>query len=78
MRLWALISNGPAAHERVTMSIQQNTASSAVSSTTAKIAQALTAAALGLFIVGFVGFSHVEAVHNAAHDTRHANAFPCH
>ncbi|KQQ58962.1 MULTISPECIES: CbtB domain-containing protein [Rhizobium/Agrobacterium group] len=60
------------------MSIQQNTASSAVSSTTAKIAQALTAAALGLFIVGFVGFSHVEAVHNAAHDTRHANAFPCH
>jgi cobalt transporter subunit CbtB len=28
--------------------------------------------------VGFVGFSHLEAVHNAAHDTRHANAFPCH
>jgi len=25
-----------------------------------------------------VGFSHIEAVHNAAHDTRHANAFPCH
>jgi cobalt transporter subunit CbtB len=29
-------------------------------------------------IVGFVGFSHIEIVHNAAHDTRHANAFPCH
>ncbi len=59
------------------MSIQQNTAS-AVSTKTSKIAQSLTAAALGLFIVGFVGFSHIEAVHNAAHDTRHANAFPCH
>jgi cobalt transporter subunit CbtB len=60
------------------MSIQQNTASSAVSSKTSKITQSLTAAVLGLFVVGFVGFSHVEAVHNAAHDTRHANAFPCH
>jgi cobalt transporter subunit CbtB len=34
--------------------------------------------ALGLFIVGFVGFSHVDAIHNAAHDVRHSNAFPCH
>lgn len=40
--------------------------------------QALLALALGLVIVGFVGFSHLEVVHNAAHDTRHANAFPCH
>jgi cobalt transporter subunit CbtB len=42
------------------------------------IAQALLAMALGLFIVGVVGFSHISAVHNAAHDVRHANAFPCH
>lgn len=40
--------------------------------------QALIALALGIVIVGFVGFSHLEVVHNAAHDTRHANAFPCH
>jgi cobalt transporter subunit CbtB len=40
--------------------------------------QAIIAICFGLFIVGFVGFSHLEAVHNAAHDTRHANAFPCH
>ncbi len=39
---------------------------------------ALTAAALGLLIVWAVGFSPVGAVHNAAHDTRHAFAFPCH
>jgi cobalt transporter subunit CbtB len=40
--------------------------------------QALFAMLLGLAVVGFVGFSHLEVVHNAAHDTRHANAFPCH
>ena len=42
------------------------------------IAQAVLAMAMGLFIVGVVGFSHISAVHNAAHDVRHANAFPCH
>jgi cobalt transporter subunit CbtB len=35
-------------------------------------------ASLGLFMLWGVGFSHIEALHNAAHDTRHANAFPCH
>jgi len=36
------------------------------------------AALLGIFIIGGVGFSHIEAVHNAAHDYRHSMAFPCH
>lgn len=36
------------------------------------------AALLGAFIIGFVGFSHMEAVHNAGHDYRHSMAFPCH
>ncbi len=45
---------------------------------TARGLQAAMAICLGIFIVGFVGFSHLEVVHNAAHDTRHANAFPCH
>ena len=51
-------------------------ASIAVSSNV--IAQAVLAMTLGLFVVGVVGFSHISAVHNAAHDVRHANAFPCH
>jgi cobalt transporter subunit CbtB len=34
--------------------------------------------ALGLGFVYFVGFAPVSAVHNAAHDTRHSAAFPCH
>jgi len=42
------------------------------------VVQAVLAIALGLFVVGVVGFSHISAVHNAAHDVRHANAFPCH
>ena len=36
------------------------------------------AALLGMFIVGGVGFSHIMAVHNAAHDYRHSMGFPCH
>jgi cobalt transporter subunit CbtB len=36
------------------------------------------AALLGVFIIGFVGFSHIEIVHNAGHDYRHSMAFPCH
>jgi cobalt transporter subunit CbtB len=39
---------------------------------------ALLAALLGVVLVWGVGFSHAEAFHNAAHDTRHSNAFPCH
>jgi cobalt transporter subunit CbtB len=38
----------------------------------------LLAASLGVFLLWGVGFSHVEALHNAAHDMRHSNAFPCH
>jgi cobalt transporter subunit CbtB len=33
---------------------------------------------LGLGFVYFVGFAPLSAVHNAAHDTRHSAAFPCH
>ncbi len=40
--------------------------------------QTLLAAALGAVLVFGVGFSHIEALHNAAHDTRHSAAFPCH
>ncbi|MBL8293931.1 MAG: CbtB-domain containing protein [Bryobacterales bacterium] len=32
----------------------------------------------GLVIVYAVGFSPFTRAHNAAHDTRHANGFPCH
>jgi cobalt transporter subunit CbtB len=38
----------------------------------------LLAILLGLLIVGVAGFSHQSVIHNAAHDTRHSNGFPCH
>lgn len=36
------------------------------------------AALLGVVLIWGVGFAPIQAVHYAAHDTRHSNAFPCH
>ena len=47
-------------------------------SSQSRIMQLAMAALLGIFVVGFVGFSHIDAVHYAAHDYRHSMAFPCH
>ena len=33
---------------------------------------------LGMIVLYAVGFSTVPQAHNSAHDTRHANGFPCH
>jgi cobalt transporter subunit CbtB len=33
---------------------------------------------LGLVLVGGAGFVHADALHDAAHDTRHAFGLPCH
>jgi len=46
--------------------------------TLARVVPIFTALLLGAFIVGGVGFSHIAAVHNAAHDYRHSMGFPCH
>lgn len=43
-----------------------------------RLVAAISASILGACLVYFAGFSHIEAVHNAAHDTRHSAAFPCH
>ena len=57
---------------------QASQAPIATAQPTSITAQAVVAIALGMLIVGVAGFSHLEVVHNAAHDTRHSNAFPCH
>lgn len=36
------------------------------------------AALLGLSLLFVAGFANATAVHDAAHDQRHAIAFPCH
>ena len=38
----------------------------------------LGAAAIGLFLLFIAGFSEASVLHDAAHDSRHALAFPCH
>jgi len=51
------------------------------SSTEIKISsksQILSAAILGFIIMIGVGLAPMEVAHNAAHDTRHSFAFPCH
>jgi cobalt transporter subunit CbtB len=58
-----------------------NTASTSLGTAvtpSSRIMQLGLAALLGIFVIGFVGFSHVEAAHNAGHDYRHSMAFPCH
>jgi cobalt transporter subunit CbtB len=38
----------------------------------------MLAVLLGSFLLFGTGLSTLSAVHNAAHDARHAFAFPCH
>jgi cobalt transporter subunit CbtB len=47
-------------------------------STASRLAAALCAAFLGLALVYLAGFAPAHAIHDGAHDTRHAANFPCH
>ncbi|NMY36416.1 MULTISPECIES: CbtB-domain containing protein [Pseudomonas] len=62
------------------MSVSTSRTQSAATTAThsQRIVAAVGATVLGAFLVYFAGFSHIDAVHNAAHDTRHSAAFPCH
>jgi cobalt transporter subunit CbtB len=42
------------------------------------LASVLAVAALGLFLVFLAGHAQSAALHDAAHDVRHATGFPCH
>jgi cobalt transporter subunit CbtB len=53
-------------------------ARSETSSRSEAVAATVLAALLGSFLIWGVGFSHIDVLHNAAHDTRHAAGFPCH
>lgn len=43
-----------------------------------KILPSLLAVALGALMLYGAGFASTEALHNAAHDSRHSAGFPCH
>ena len=42
------------------------------------VVPALLALVFGLFLLFGSGFAGSETLHNAAHDSRHSFAFPCH
>ena len=44
----------------------------------ARLLSGVLAILFGAFLVLGTGFAHPSAVHNAAHDARHAFSFPCH
>jgi len=48
-----------------------------VEQTTSKM-PAVIALVFGAFLVLGTGFAHSQTIHDAAHDVRHAFAFPCH
>jgi len=56
--------------------IQTSTVSSL--SVSQRLVAGVLALFMGLVLVGGVGFASDMAVHNGAHDTRHALGFPCH
>ena len=49
-----------------------------ITSRSAVVMLAVLAILLGVFMVFGTGLVQISAAHNAAHDTRHALAFPCH
>ena len=60
-----------------TAAVNSTVASSVTSASTGWLST-LTALAFGAVLVFAVGFAPMDVAHNAAHDTRHSMAFPCH
>lgn len=60
--------------------MQTHTATQTIqrSLTLSKPLQLVGALLLGTIILYGAGFLNTAAVHNAAHDTRHSQGFPCH
>lgn len=56
----------------------QTAKTQAVSDRTALIAPVALALLAGLFLLYGAGFAQSATLHAAAHDARHAFAFPCH
>jgi len=46
--------------------------------TTSPLLPVFAAMGAGIFMLGIAGFAQASVVHDSAHDTRHAIAFPCH
>ncbi len=58
--------------------VTQTVSGSASTIDTRRLTAGVTAMLIGTTLLLLVGFAPIPAVHNAAHDTRHSAAFPCH
>lgn len=54
------------------------TVSTALVSAETRRQAGIVALVLGAFLVFGVGLANSQALHDAAHDTRHSYGFPCH
>lgn len=64
--------------EHAVIAIETGVGAGAASRAIAGRLPALLTMVLGFAMVFTIGFAHVTVLHNGAHDTRHANGFPCH
>ena len=46
--------------------------------TSSVLMQSIFMALIGATLVFAAGFAHSQSLHDAAHDLRHSNGFPCH
>jgi len=60
------------------MQISQSITTSTLTNHITRIACSVALALIGVSLLYFTGFSPMEVMHNAAHDTRHVMVFPCH
>jgi cobalt transporter subunit CbtB len=58
--------------------MQTDTRAIGVETSLRLLAAPICAILLGAFLVLGAGFAPISVVHNAAHDSRHSFAFPCH
>ena len=57
---------------------QQTVSNTSIGAKQSTLLQIASAAILGIVMLYGVGFASMGVAHNAAHDARHAFAFPCH
>ena len=72
-----MLSLGAMEEESMMNSAHSRTGLQAVPETK-RLPPALAAALLGAVILSGVALANGDTIHNAAHDARHAAAFPCH
>ena len=54
------------------------TLTQSLSASRARFVMPVFVAMMGVALISLTGLAHASALHDAAHDMRHATGFPCH